>query len=68
MASTYNLMMPLMICNLGVEITYLLSMRMRVQKIDEAIINEKINSIVMAVFDTKMMDEMRKKQKVILRN
>lgn len=66
MSIAYQMSMPILIINLGVEMIYVLCSRLKAQKIQTDKSAKVINDVVISLFDKKFMSEIRKKQ--IVRN
>lgn len=66
MSTTYNQPMPIIIYNLGVEMVYVLCSRLKAQQIATDKSCKVIHDVVMSLFERKFINEIQKKQEVIL--
>ncbi len=62
----YQMTMPIMIYNLGVEMVYVLCSRLKAQNIPHDKSVKVIHDVVSSLFDKKFINEIQKKQDVIL--
>jgi len=62
MSVAYQMAMPILITNLGVEMIYVLCSRLKAQSIPLDKSATVINDVVISLFDSKFMSEIRKKQ------
>lgn len=58
--------MPILIYNLGVEMVYVLCSRLKAQQIPIEKSNVVIHDVVDSLFDRKFINEIQKKQEVII--
>jgi hypothetical protein len=65
MSVAYQMGMPILILNLGVEMIYILCSRLKAQIIPQDKSAKVIIDVVISLFDKKFMTEIRKKQIVI---
>jgi hypothetical protein len=66
MSSSYLMTMPVLMYNLGVEMVYVLCSRLKAQQIENSKSCKVIHDVVLSLFDKKFMNEMKKKQEVLL--
>jgi hypothetical protein len=64
MSTSYMMAMPIIIYNLGVEMVYVLSSRLKAQNIASDKSAKVIHEVVSSLFDRKFMNEIQKKQEV----
>ncbi len=64
MSVAFQMAMPILITNLGVEMIYVLCSRLKAQNIPSDKSSKVINDVVISLFDKKFMTEVRKKQNV----
>jgi len=62
MSVAYQMALPILITNLGVEMIYILCSRLKAQNIPLDKSAKVINDVVISLFDKKFMTEIRKKQ------
>jgi hypothetical protein len=68
MSTSYLTAMPILIYNLGVEMVYVLCSRLKAQQIPLDKSNKVIHDVVCSMLDKKFINEVHKKQEVIIIN
>ena len=68
MSVAYQMAMPILITNLGIEMIYVLCSRLKAQNIPSDKSAKVINDVIISLFDKKFMNEIRKKQNVKFKN
>lgn len=63
--TTYQMSMPILIYNLGVEMVYVLCSRLKAQNIPQDKSVKVVHDVVTSLFDKKFTTEIQKKQEVI---
>jgi hypothetical protein len=66
MSVAYNITMPILIYNLGVEMVYVLCSRLRAQNIAPDKSVKVIHDVVSSLLDRKFINEIQRPQEVIL--
>jgi hypothetical protein len=66
MSVTYHMAMPILVYNLGIEMVYILCSRLKAQNITPDKSIKVIHDVVSSLLDKKFMNEIQKKQEVIL--